>query len=162
MGTYAVTGVYTANQLNKTIFLDEQGKQVIEFKDDQGQMILKKYNLLPPPIMAAEAIMMAGFAPTISMMISTNLRLVVQPRGVELLIQNSWNTTWNNSVILKEQSFRYEYDARRRMTMKKYPAQGRYGWSMINGIGSCSHKMPINGQTKSGYLPSMTNLTGPS
>ncbi|WP_315817068.1 hypothetical protein [Paraflavitalea speifideaquila] len=59
--------------------MDEQGKQVIEFKDNQGQVILKKYNSPPPPIMAAEAIMMAGFAPTMYMMISTISGLLSNP-----------------------------------------------------------------------------------
>ncbi len=43
-GTYTVTGVYTAGQLYKTISVDEQDKQVIEFKDKEGQVILKRYN----------------------------------------------------------------------------------------------------------------------
>jgi hypothetical protein len=44
--TYAsptgTAGVYPAGQLYKTITTDEHGKQVIEFKDKQGQVILKK------------------------------------------------------------------------------------------------------------------------
>ncbi|WP_315815917.1 hypothetical protein [Paraflavitalea speifideaquila] len=43
---------------------------------------------------------------------------------MELLVANNWNTTADNSVVLNEQSFRYEYDARRRLTMKKVPGSG--------------------------------------
>jgi RHS repeat-associated protein len=123
-GTYAVTGVYNAGELYKNITVDEQGKQIIEFKDKDGQVILKKVQFSA----AADN----GSGSNHNDWLCTyyiyddlgSLRLVVQPRGVELLVQNSWNTIWNNSVILKEQSFRYEYDGRRRMTMKKVPGAG--------------------------------------
>ena len=49
------------------------------------------------------------------------LRCVVQPRGVELLIAGSWAFT---STILSEQTFRYEYDGRQRVIMKKVPGAG--------------------------------------
>ncbi|MEJ0105024.1 MAG: hypothetical protein WDO19_21830 [Bacteroidota bacterium] len=47
-----------------------------------------------------------------------NLRCVVQPRGVEL-ISPSW--VLSDATILAEQCFRYEYDGRKRMIMKKVP-----------------------------------------
>jgi hypothetical protein len=47
-----------------------------------------------------------------------NLRCVVQPRGTELLDGN-WDLS--NATILAEQCFRYEYDQRNRMIMKKVP-----------------------------------------
>lgn len=53
-----------------------------------------------------------------------NLRCVAQPKGVELLLDNNWNMQALNNNILDEQCFRYEYDRRNRMTMKKVPGAG--------------------------------------
>ena len=50
-----------------------------------------------------------------------NLRCVVQPKGVELISSN-WALT--NAIILAEQCFRYGYDERNRMVMKKVPGAG--------------------------------------
>lgn len=49
------------------------------------------------------------------------LRAVIQPEGVKYLQQNGWDLASNNGVLLKEQCFRYEYDHRDRMIMKKVP-----------------------------------------
>ncbi|MEI9911641.1 MAG: hypothetical protein WDO71_19500 [Bacteroidota bacterium] len=49
------------------------------------------------------------------------MRCVVQPKGVELLAANSWSMSYSSGIILNEQSFRYEYDSRGLMIMKKVP-----------------------------------------
>lgn len=49
------------------------------------------------------------------------LRCVIQPRGVELISSN-WLLT--DATILAEQCFRYEYDGRGRMIIKKVPGAG--------------------------------------
>ncbi len=41
-GNYVITGAYPAGELYKTITMDEHNKQVIEFKDKEGKVILKK------------------------------------------------------------------------------------------------------------------------
>ena len=50
-----------------------------------------------------------------------NLRCVIQPEGVKAI-----KTNWllNNTTILAEQCFRYEYDQRNRMIVKKVPGAG--------------------------------------
>jgi RHS repeat-associated protein len=56
-----------------------------------------------------------------------NLRAVIQPAGVELTNSiTALNTTTNTTVttIVNEQLFRYEYDHRNRMIMKKVPGAG--------------------------------------
>src|SRR5262249_17294028 len=53
-----------------------------------------------------------------------NLRCVVQPHGVEMLIQNSWVFDYSSAGTAAEQCFRYEYDSRHRMIMKKVPGAG--------------------------------------
>jgi hypothetical protein len=43
--TYASSSAYTAGLLFKNISIDENNKQVIEFKDKEGKVILKKVQL---------------------------------------------------------------------------------------------------------------------
>lgn len=119
--TYSVptTPVYAAGSLIKTIIIDEHGKQVIEFKDKEGKIILKKVQLTAT---ADDGITGSGYGGWLCTYyiydVLNNLRLVVQPRGVELS-QPTWELT--NATILAEQCFRYEYDARNRMIVKKVP-----------------------------------------
>ncbi|MBK8952827.1 MAG: hypothetical protein IPM85_11655 [Chitinophagaceae bacterium] len=56
---------------------------------------------------------------------------MIQPEGVKKLVQYNWNFSQvppaggvGGSVLLAEQCFRYEYDARNRMIMKKVPGAG--------------------------------------
>ena len=49
-----------------------------------------------------------------------NLRCVIQPEGVKAIVSN-WSLT---TTLLDEQCFRYEYDERGRMVMKKVPGAG--------------------------------------
>jgi RHS repeat-associated protein len=112
-------GIYADGQLYKTITTDEHGKQVIEFKDKQGLVILKKVQLTST-IDNGSGAGYDGWICTYYIYDDFgSLRCVVQPEGVKWLSQNSWNL--GNATILAEQCFRYEYDARRRMIMKKVP-----------------------------------------
>ncbi|MBL0335912.1 MAG: hypothetical protein IPP73_11610 [Chitinophagaceae bacterium] len=45
-GTYSTTTIYAANLLYKNVILEENNKQVIEFKDIEGKTILKKVQLI--------------------------------------------------------------------------------------------------------------------
>jgi hypothetical protein len=51
---------------------------------------------------------------------------VIQPEGVKALASPAynWNLSLNNGILLNEQSFRYEYDEKGRMIMKKVPGSG--------------------------------------
>ncbi|MBL7746164.1 MAG: hypothetical protein JNM19_01945 [Chitinophagaceae bacterium] len=122
-GTYTINtsynaGTYPAGQLYKTITVDEQGKQVIEFKDKEGKVILKKVQLTA----AADD----GTGKEHTGWLSTyyiydklgNLRCVIQPEGVRKMTVDGWALT---GTLLNEQCFRYEYDERSRMIMKKVP-----------------------------------------
>jgi RHS repeat-associated protein len=117
-------GVYAAGLLYKNVVVDERGNQVIEFKDKDGLVILKKVQLKA----AADNGNGTGHANWLcTYFIYDNfnlLRAVIQPRGVELLGQYGWNMTALNGDILKEQCFRYEYDNRRRLILKKVPGTG--------------------------------------
>jgi len=124
-GTYRMDGAYDPGQLTKNITVNENGNQVIEFTDKFGQPVLRKVQL---GINATDNGSGSGYPGWLcTYYIYDNLHLlraVIQPRGVELLIQNSWNINALNGDILNEQCFRYEYDGRKRMIRKKTPGAG--------------------------------------
>jgi RHS repeat-associated protein len=118
LGGYEKAGDYVAGELTKVISKDENGKQVIEFKDKEGKVILKKVQLT--------ATVDNGLGSGTTGWLCTyyiydglnNLRGVIQPVGVKELESNGWSFT---ADILGEQCFRYDYDSRRRMIVKKVP-----------------------------------------
>ncbi len=121
LGTYTMTGGYTVGELYKNATADEHGKQVIEFKDKEGKVILKKVQLTATAD-AGTGSDYTGWLCTYYIYDDVNnLRAVVQPRGVEILTTNSWQLT---TSLLDEQCFRYEYDVRNRMIRKKVPGAG--------------------------------------
>ena len=122
-GTYATSGTYSAGTLVKTITADENGNQVIEFKDKEGLVILKKVqcSTITDNGTGADYV---GFLSTYYVYDELNrLRLVIQPKGVKLLVDASWSSTELNN-ILDGLCFRYEYDKRNRMIRKKVPDAG--------------------------------------
>jgi RHS repeat-associated protein len=123
-GSYSMDGLYDPGKLFKNVTVDENGKQVIEFKDKEGLVILKKVQLTATPDDGSGR-NHANWLCTYYIYDDFNqLRVVIQPRGVELLMNNGWDITSLNGDILKEQCFQYEYDDRKRMIMKKVPGAG--------------------------------------
>jgi RHS repeat-associated protein len=125
-GTYALSSpatVYPAGELFKTITLDEHLKQVIEFKDKDGLVILKKVQYTAADDNGSGSGYTGWYCTYYLYDQLGLLRAVVQPKGVEELMKpaNSWVF---NSTILNELCFRYEYDAYKRMSMKKVPGAG--------------------------------------
>jgi RHS repeat-associated protein len=109
---------------------DENGKQVMEFKDKQGRVILKKVQLLDnvnggPVKDDGSGRGYDGWLCTYYIYDELGqLRGVIQPEGVKALVANNWDLTYNNGMLLKEQCFLYEYDSKGRMVMKKVPGKG--------------------------------------
>jgi RHS repeat-associated protein len=120
-GSYSTSSFYAAGQLSKNVTVDEHGKQIVEFKDKMGLIILKKVQLT--------AVADTGSGKGYKGWLCTyyiydnlgNLRCVIQPEGVKALGASSWILT---ETILTEQCFRYEYDHRNRMIAKKVPGAG--------------------------------------
>lgn len=118
-GSYLYAGNYEEAKLYKTITEDENGKQVIEFKNIDNNVVLRKVQL------SASNDPGTGSGP--AGWLSTyyiyddykRLRAVIQPRGFEL-VYNSWGLI-SDATILGEQLFRYEYDKRNRVIIKKMP-----------------------------------------
>jgi RHS repeat-associated protein len=120
-GSYNSSRYYAAGALYKSIVIDERDNQVVEYKDKQGKTILKKVQFTAQADTGQGKGYYGWLCTYYIYDVVGQLRAVIQPTGVELLAQHSWDFTWNSRVILNEQSFRYEYNDRGLVTMKKTP-----------------------------------------
>ncbi|PUZ22956.1 hypothetical protein DCC81_21310 [Chitinophaga parva] len=106
------TSAYTAGQLARSLVIDEQGHRVETFKDKQDRVILKKVSLTA--ITGGHA----GWLCTYYVYDDVgNLRCVIPPQAVEA-IRGNWVIT---QAAYDELCFRYTYDGRDRVTVKKVP-----------------------------------------
>ena len=122
LGSYASNAIYPAGELYKNITIDEHKKQVIEFKDKEGKVILKKVQLTATADDGTGSSYLGWLCTYYIYDDFGNLRCVIQPKGVEQLPALNWVLT--DPTILAEQCFRYEYDQRNRMVKKKVPGAG--------------------------------------
>ncbi|WP_245705376.1 DUF6443 domain-containing protein [Chitinophaga filiformis] len=111
------TGSYAAGQLQKNVTIDEQGSQVVEYKDKDGQVVLKKVQIAGTPGTGH-----IGWLCTYYVFDDLgNLRFVIPPLAVEA-IKGAWTIS---TAIADELCFQYQYDGRKRMVVKKVPGAGR-------------------------------------
>ena len=121
LGNYNSSSFYPVGVLVKFITTNEHNKQVVEFKDKEGKTILKKIQFTALADTGTGK-GHTGWLCTYYIYDKLNrLRCVLQPKGVESVIGNSWSF---NTDILNELCFRYRYDERGRITMKKIPGSG--------------------------------------
>lgn len=114
--TPASTAYYAAGALFKNVGKDEHGKQVVQYKNKNGKVILKKTQLDASPSSHHSGWLCTYYIYDYL----DNLRYVIQPKGIELRSGN-----WQLSTdVLNELCFRYEYDSRGRMIIKKVPGSG--------------------------------------
>ncbi|WP_127125652.1 RHS repeat-associated core domain-containing protein [Pseudoflavitalea rhizosphaerae] len=119
---YASPAAYPAGVLHKNVTVDEHNTQIIEFMDKDGKLILKKAQVGGTGDAGTGVGHTADWLCTYYLYDDLgNLRCVVQPKGVEV-IKSNWLLT--DPTILAEQCFRYEYDERNRMIVKKVPGAG--------------------------------------
>ena len=111
-------GMYPANTLYKIIYTDVNGKQVVEYSNTAGQLILKKIQLADAPAAAYD-----GWICTYSIYDDFGLlKFQLQPEAVKYLAANSWSFAGaNGQTILNEQCFQYNYDDKGRTIWKKAP-----------------------------------------
>jgi len=111
-------GTYPANSLYKMTYTDENGKQVVEFINKSGQLILKKVQLATSPTGPY-----AGWICTYNVYDEFGLlRFQIQPEGVNYLSNNSWSFAGTNgATILSDQVFQFNYDDKGRTIWKKSP-----------------------------------------
>ena len=116
---------YGAGTLYKTISTDEQGIQHIEFKDFNGQVILKKEQIQSSgsPYTPFDNGLGSGYTGWISTFYiyddHGNLRFVITPNLVaQMATAGLWTLTLAQA---DELCYRYEYDQLGRMVVKKTP-----------------------------------------
>jgi RHS repeat-associated protein len=115
---YTSNTAYQAGSLYKNVTEDEHGKQVIEFKDKEGKVVLKKVQLTAAPDDGNGAGYTGWMCTYYIYDDLGHLRCVIQPEGVKYLAANSWLLT---STLRSEQCFQYEYDHHNRLVVKKVP-----------------------------------------
>lgn len=112
------TDIYNAGELYKTVSIDEAGNAVVEYKDKEGHVVLKKVQI---GTIATDFSGYSGFLCTYYVYDDQGqLRTVIQPKAVALMIP-SWVL---DQTKVNELCFRYEYDERQRMIAKKVPGAG--------------------------------------
>ena len=111
------SGVYGAGELYEIHTIDEHGKRVVEYKDKEGKVILKKVQIDDSP---SEAY--AGWLCTFYVYDNFGLlRFVIQPKATAAMVAGGWSIA---SDMADELCFRYAYDGRNRMVAKKVPGAG--------------------------------------
>ena len=114
-------GYYSAGQLYKNVTIDEQGHAVVEYKDMDGLVILKKVQV---GTVASDNSGYNGWLSTYYIYDNLNLiRFVLSPKAVKIAYNNDWNLSVDTTTI-NELCYRYEYDGRQRMTAKKAAGAG--------------------------------------
>jgi RHS repeat-associated protein len=113
-----MTNFYPAGTLYKNQTIDENGDSVVEYIDFDGKTVLKKVQLLATPGTAH-----VGWLCTYYVYDDLyNLRFVIPPKAVGLINTGSvWSIP---QATADELCFRYEYDYRNRMIVKKVPGAG--------------------------------------
>ena len=112
----AETSSYGAGQLFKTVTVDEHANQVVEYKDKEGHVVLKK---VQNGVLTATAPYTNWLCTYYVYDDLGQLRFVIPPKAVAKMV-GAGNWTLQQEVI-DELCFRYEYDARQRMIAKKVP-----------------------------------------
>ncbi len=115
------SAAYDAGELYKTVTLDENDKAIVEYKDKEGKVILKKVQEGTVP---ADFSGYTGWLCTYYIYDDLErLRFVLSPKATAAI--NNPIDNWSvSSDISNELCFRSEYDYRNRMIAQKVPGAG--------------------------------------
>ena len=118
LGACTMDGYYAPGKLSKSIATDEHGKQVVEYKDEGGKVLLKKVQFTAA-IDDGSGSGHFGWLCTYYLYDGYGqLRCVLQPKAVETLPGSNWVP---GTTVLDELAFQYGYDAQGNMVVKKVP-----------------------------------------
>ncbi|SDF77522.1 DUF6443 domain-containing protein [Chitinophaga filiformis] len=110
------TTTYMAGYLFKRITTDENGSQVIEYKDKKDHLLLRKVQQAASPGTGH-----IGWLCTYYVYDDfDNLRFVIPPLAVDK-IKGAWSIS---TAVATELCYQYQYDGRGRMIAKRMPGQG--------------------------------------
>jgi RHS repeat-associated protein len=115
------TADFAAATLFKTTATDEDGHEMIQYQDQQGKVLLKKEQLWPTPAAGP-----SGWLNTYYVYDDLdNLRFVIPPAATQWLQANGWTfAAAGGSQMAANLCFRYEYDNRKHLSIKKEPGTG--------------------------------------
>jgi RHS repeat-associated protein len=114
----ATSATYGVGTLTKDVGIDEQGHAIVEFKDMQGRLVLKKVqvgNTIPSDYSGQDVSWLCTYYVYDDL---NQLRFVIPPKATLLLQSQGWVL---DAASINELCFRYEYDYRKRMYAKKAP-----------------------------------------
>lgn len=112
----ASSGSYNDGELLKSIIIDEAKRQVVEFKDKDGKIILKKVQLANTVTDGY-----AGWLCTYYIYDDLNLlRVILPPKATDLYLNGAVISNINNELC-----FNYDYDQQQRLIMKKMPGAAK-------------------------------------
>jgi len=123
------TSEYSAGQLMEMSVKNEDGNEVVEYKDKNGLLVLKKVQVNTSPDASHGGWLCTYYVYDEK----SQLRFVIPPAAVEA-IATDWILSTHANLI-NEFCFRYEYDYRGRLIGKKRRVLPGCIWCMICGIG---------------------------
>jgi RHS repeat-associated protein len=116
------SSAYAVGQVTKKVMEDEIGEQLIEFTDKEGRIVLRKVLVTAARDLGSGSHGHNGWLNTYYMYdVFGNLRCVLQPEGFKIYMALGGSGALTDTAVLNQQCFRYEYDARNRMIIKKVP-----------------------------------------
>lgn len=114
------SAAYSAGQLFKTIYVDEQGNQTVSFEDKEGHLVLRKVQITATADNGTGS-GHAGWLCTYYVYDDyNNMRYTITPQVVTY-IDGSWSL---DQVLADELCIRYEYDIKNRVIIQKNPGAG--------------------------------------
>lgn len=108
---------YAAGTLYKTIFIDEDGKKIVEYRNTNDEVLLRKVQLSASPGSAHMGWLCTYYVYDAM----KQLRFVIPPLAVESALLSTWN---NINTVAAELCFKYTYDEKGRVIEKNIPGAG--------------------------------------
>lgn len=118
VGGFAPTWAYPVASLVKTSYTEVNGKQVVEYYNKSGELVLKKVREADAPSASHDGWMCTYFVYDAF----GRLRYQLEPEAVKYLTTHGWSLTeqeWQS--VLKGWCYQYKYDEKNRVIWKKTP-----------------------------------------